>query len=39
MCDQSCRIKGIDFSGKEENFAYFYEQSEPKCLTRNFGEF
>ena len=33
MCDQSCRRKGVYFSGKEEDFAYFQDQFEAKMFN------
>ena len=33
MCDQSCRSKGVYFSGKEEDFAYFQDQFEAKMFN------
>ena len=36
MCDQSCRSKGVYFSGKEEDFAYFQDQFEAKMIKVKF---
>ena len=33
MCDQSCRSKGVYFSGKEEDIAYFQDQFEAKMFN------
>ena len=34
MCDQSRKSKGVYFSGKEEDFAYFQDQFEAKMFKR-----
>ena len=33
MCDQSCRSKGVYFSGKDQDFAYFQDQFEVKMFN------
>ena len=33
MCDQSCRSKGVYFSGKEEDFAYCWDEFEAKMFN------
>ena len=36
VCDQSCRSKGVDCSGKEEDIAYFRDQFEAKMSNMKF---
>ena len=36
MCDQSCRSKGVYFSGKEEDFASFQDQLGAKMFNMKF---